>query len=627
MRSGEARLAIDWGSASTSAVLAWPDGTWSPLTFGAESALSSAVFLSEDGGVITGQPAWQAAAGCPERFIPAPRRSIEQREALPGGEVDAVDLVAATLRQVAEQAGAVAGGEIEDVRLVVPAGWGPRRRTWLRHAAHRAGLPQPRLVEAPVAVATRMLASGVQLPVGSYVVVCDVGGGAEVSVLRRGPAGFEVLATLSDASAGGSAVDDALIGALIGGEPNAPIPDGTASNGTQWVLLASVRAAKHALGEHPAVTVPLPDGPAVVVNGTVLEQAARPVAQRVAQLAVEAVAAAEVDAAEVSGLYVVGGMAGMPAVAEALAECVGVTPVVLADPAMAAVCGAADAGAASVGAGVEMAESPVPPVPPVRRAVAIAVPGFASLALVAQFLLTAQWNGWYVHRWALLNWGELAMAAVFALVAALGAGTVIASALAARPGQAPMSAGGQVGTGILASMSLGVAVAGLYAVVGSVYIGQEVGSFLRWALLPIAPVVVVAAVMAVIAARQWRQPVGGWSQVLAFPTGSVVCAAAGMALIQYSLTADRWPDLVLWIDAAGRVGGLLLGIGVVMAVVSTPLLRLILAAPLGVISAAIVSQAASGILGVIYATAVAVWWTRQVWARVIRPARPPVHTP
>lgn len=624
MRSGEARLAIDWGSASTTAVLAWPDGTWSPLTFGVESALSSAVFLSEDGGVITGQLAWQAAAGRPERFIPSPRHSIEQQVALPGGEVDAVDLVAATLRQVAERAGAVAGGEIEDVRLVVPAGWGPRRRTWLRHAAHRAGLPQPRLVEAPVAVATRLLASGVQLPVGSYVVVCDVGGGAEVSVLRRGPAGFEVLATLSDASAGGSAVDDALIGALSGGEPNAPVPDGPASDGARWVLLASARAAKHALGEHPAVTVTVPGGPAVVVNGSVLEQAARPVAQRVAQLAVEAVAAAEVDPAEVAGLYVVGGMADVPAVAEALAERVGVAPVVLADPAMAAVCGAADAGAASVRVGAEVVESPVPPV---RRAVAITVPGFASLALVAQFLLTAQWNGWYLHRWALLNWGELAMAAVFALVAALGAGTVIASVLAARPGEAPASAGGQVGTGILASMSLGVAVAGLYAVVGSVYIGQEVGSFLRWALLPIAPVVVVATVMAVVAARQWRQPVGGWSQVLAFPTGSVVCAAAGMALIQYSLTAERWPDLVLWIDAAGRVGGLLLGVGVVMAVVSTPLLRLILAAPVGVISAAIVSQAASGILGIIYATAVAVWWARQVWARVIRPARPPVRTP
>jgi hypothetical protein len=372
------------------------------------------------------------------------------------------------------------------------------------------------------------------------------------------------------------------------------------------------------------VTVPLPGGPAAVVNGTLLEQATRPVAERVARLTVEAIAAAEVDPADVAGLYVVGGMAAMPIVGKALADGVGVAPMVLADPALAAARGAVDAGAASVEGEAEVVEAPVPPV---RRAVAIAVPGFASLGLVAQFLLTAQWNGGFLHRWAVLNWGELAMAAVFALVAALGAGTVIASALAARPGGEPTSVGGQVGTGILASMSLAVAVAGLYAVVGSVYIGAEVAPFLRWALLPIAPVVVVAAVMAVVAARQWRTPRGGWSQLLAFPTSSVVTAAAGMALIQYSLTADRWPELVLWIDIAGRLGGLLLGVGVVTAVVSTPLLRLILAAPLGVITAAIVSRPASGILGVIYAAAVAVWWTRQVWTRIVRPARSPVRTP
>ncbi|RKN46156.1 Hsp70 family protein [Micromonospora endolithica] len=618
MQSGEARLAIDWGGASTTGVLAWPDGSWSPLRFGADPSLSSAVFLSVDGSVVTGQDAWRAAVAEPGRFFPAPRRSVEQQTPVSSGEVEGLDLVAATLRKVAEQARSVVGGEVGDVRLVVPAGWGPRRRTWLRHAAHRAGLPQPRLVEAPVAVASYLLASGVQVPVGSYLVVCDVGGGAEASVLRRGPAGFEVLSTLSDSAAGGFAVDDALTGLLSEGEAG-----GEAVDGSRWALLASVRVAKHALGEQPAVTVPLPGRPAVVANGILLEQAVRPVVERVAELTVEAIAAAEVDQTTIAGLYCVGGMAGMPAVAQALADRVGVAPVVLADPVLAAACGAADAGAASVAGDAEVMESPVPPV---RRAVAIAVPGFASLGLVGQFLLTAEWNGASVYRWALLNWGELAMAAVFALVAALGAGTVIASALAARPGEAPMSAGGQVGTGILASMSLGVTVAGLYAVVGSVYIGQEVGAFLRWALLPIVPVV-VAAVMAVVAARQWRAPLGGWSRLLAFPTGSVVTAAVGMALIQYSLTADRWPALVLWIDVSGRLGGVLLGVGVAMAVVSRPLLRLILAAPLGVISAAIVGQAASGMLGVIYAAAVGVWWARQVWTRVIRPARAVVRQP
>ncbi|WP_346125484.1 Hsp70 family protein [Micromonospora coerulea] len=169
--------------------MAWPDGTWAPLLFDGEPALPSAVLLSADGTMLTGHQAWQAAAGQPQRFIPAPRQSPEQRLTVAGTDVDAMDLVVATLRRVAEEAQRIAGCMVEDVRLVVPAGWGPRRRTWMRHAAHRAGLPQPRMIEAPVAAGGHLLAAGVQLPVGSFIVVCDAGGGAEVSVLRRGPAG------------------------------------------------------------------------------------------------------------------------------------------------------------------------------------------------------------------------------------------------------------------------------------------------------------------------------------------------------------------------------------------------------------------------------------------------------
>lgn len=615
MRAGEARLAIDCGSASTAAVLAWPDGTWLPLMFDGEPALPSAVLVGGDGDVLTGHQAWQAAAADPQRFIPAPRRSPEQQLAVAGADVDTLDLVAATLRRVAAEAQRAVGSVVEDVRLVVPAGWGPRRRTWMRHAAHRAGLPQPRLIEAPVAVAGHLLATGVQLPVGSYVVVCDVGAGAEVSVLRRGPAGFEVLATLADASAGGTAIDETLTAMFADTSP----PGG---DGQRWALLASVGAAKHALADRVAVTVPLPQGEAAVLNADLLEQAAHPVLQRVAQLAIEAIAAAEIAVTDLAGVYCVGGVARMHLLEKVLTETVGFTPTVVVDPAAAAVRGAADAGAADATAAAGLpAEEPVPPL---RRAAAIAVPGFMSLGLVSQFLLTPEWNGSYLYKWALLNWGELAVAAVFAVIASLGAGTVLASTIAARTNPA-VSPGSQTGTGILASASLGVAVSGMYAVVGSLYIGDPAGGFLRWALLPIAPIVAAAAVMALVAARQWRIPQGGWSQLLAFPTGSVVTAGLGMMLIQYSLTADRWPNMVLWIDLASRLGGLLLGVGTVMAVVSQPILRLILGAPLAVITAALVGWPASGILGAIYAIAVAAWWLRQLWTRLLRPAAPPIR--
>ncbi|MEU5726750.1 Hsp70 family protein [Micromonospora sp. NPDC047738] len=620
MRAGEARLAIDCGSASTTAVVAWPDGRWVPLMFDGEPALPSAVLLGGDGNVLTGHQAWQAAATDPQRFIPAPRQSPEQQLTIADTDVDTLDLVAATLRRVAGEAQRVVGSVVEDVRLVVPAGWGPRRRTWMRHAAHRAGLPQPRLIEAPVAVAGHLVAAGVQLPVGSFIVVCDVGAGAEVSVLRRGPAGFEVLATLADPTAGGTAIDEALAATLDNGSP----ADG---DGQRWALLASVGAAKQALADRAAVTVPLPQGSAMVLNTGLLEQAAHPVLHRVAQLVTETIAAAEINATDLAGVYCVGGVARMRLLEKALIETASVTPTLVPDPATAAVRGAADAGAAdatAVGPPVEV------PVPPVRRAVAIAVPGLASLALIWQYFLTAEYhNGSRTLRglyyWVVLNWGELAMAAVFALLACLAAGTVLGSLIAARsPTTEIRSEGGKVSVGILAAVSLGVAIAGLYAVVASQYFRLPFGGFLRWALWPIAPIAVMAVAMAVVAARQWRVPQGGWSALLTVPAGSVITAAVGMLLIQYSLTAARRPHLVLWIDIAGRVGGLLLGVGVVMALVTPLVFRLILGAPLAVIAAAIVSWRASGVLAVFYAIAVAVWWAARLWTRVVRPVTP--HT-
>ncbi|WP_244235853.1 Hsp70 family protein [Micromonospora inaquosa] len=561
-------------------------------------------------------PANGQAAGQPAAFIPGPRHPVEDATTGDAGG-DALEAAASPLRRVAAEAERVVGQPVRDVRVVVPAGWGPRRRTWMRQVAHRAGLPQPRLVEAPVAVAEYLLTTGVRVPVGAFLVVCDVGAGAEVTVLRRGPAGFEVLATLADAAAGGAAVDHALADALIGasaGEGHAALRASVAD---------SVRVAKEALVSHPAVTVPLPDRPPVIASSAMLDEAVRPVAWRVAQLIQETVAAAELTVGDLAGIYCVGGSAQLPHLAAAIAEHTGAAPIVVPEPWLVAARGAADVGAVDT-ATVERVEVPVPPV---RRAAAIAVPGFASLALIWQCLLTAEEHGVLgVYYSVSVNWGEFTMAAVMALLACLAAGTVLGSLIAARsPTPGTRTEGGRVSVGILAAVSLGAAIAGLYAVVTSQYFGVPVGPYLKWALWPIAPVSVMAVAMAVVAARQWRAPHGGWSALLAAPSGSIVAATLGMGLIQYSLTADRWPDRILWIDIAGRVGGLLLGVAVVMAVVTPLMFRLILAAPLAVIFAAIVSRRAAGMLGVIYAIAVATWWATRLWTRVLRPA-PPART-
>ncbi|WP_327025176.1 Hsp70 family protein [Micromonospora sp. NBC_01739] len=612
MGAADVRLSIDCGSASTVAVVAWADGRASVLSFDGVPFLPSAVYVAGDGRVWTGQQAWQAAEDEPGRLVPSPRRPADGDLVVDRTRVEAVDLAAAPLRRAAAEAERVAGEPVRDVHLVVPAGWGPRRRTWMRQVAHRAGMTQPRLVEAPVAVAEHLAATGVRLPVGACLVVCDVGAGAEVTVLRRRPSGFEVLATLADPAAGGASVDSTLTTALTNGRDMAA--DGMAP----WATAESVRVAKEALISYPAVTVPLAGQAPVIANRALLDEAVRPVVRRVADLTQQTIAAAELAASDLAGIYCVGGSARLPHLGEAIAEHTGVMPTVVAEPQLAAALGAAEVGSTNPGA----AGAVDVPVPPVRRAIGVAVPGFASLALFWQCIVTAERHNVTLgmHYWVAFNWGELAMAAVFALLACLAAGTVLGSLIAARsPTQDVRTEGGKVSIGILAAVSLGAAIAGLYAVVTSQYFTLPVGGFLRWALWPIVPIAVLAMVMAVVAARQWRTPHGGWSALLAAPTGSVVAAALGMGLIQYSLTADRWPHVMMWVDLAGRIGGLFLGVGIVMAIVTPLMFRIILAAPVAVISAAIVNTQATGILAVCYALAVAVWWAARLWTRIVHP--------
>jgi hypothetical protein len=209
------------------------------------------------------------------------------------------------------------------------------------------------------------------------------------------------------------------------------------------------------------------------------------------------------------------------------------------------------------------------------------------------------------------------MAATFALVACLMAATLIASSLArhepapSRP--APSTDSDQVGTGLLAAVALGLSIAGLYAVGASAYFGAPTGPFLRWAVLPVLPIAVVAAVTAAAASRWGRTPAAGWHGWLNFPAGSVAFAAVGMLCIQMAMAA-RVPEwLPLGTGLVGRVGGMLLGIGVALAVVARPLYRIVLAAPLAVFAAAIVSWPATGMLGVMYIAAVTLWWLRRVW--------------
>jgi hypothetical protein len=601
-------LGIDYGSAYTKAVLVVPGGVSTLLRFDGDFALSSAVH-ADSGELLVGAAAWQRADSGPEGLVLSPLQAGDGPIHLAGVDVDPADLVAATLRRVAGEAASLAGGPVEDVRMVVPAGWGPRRRTWWRRVAGKAGLRQVRLVEAPVAVADRFVRDGA---VVRWLVV-DVGAGCEASVVRRSAgAGFEVLSTLADAGAGGDRIDAVLAEAVLG----MGFEDMPASQ--RWALLSSVRAAKHALAEQPAVTVALPGRPSVVVNSALLRQAAQPVFERVGTLAAQAVENAEMTVDELDAVYAVGATMGVPGAAELIAAKLGVTPQVPEQPGSVAVLGAANAPSSPLSVTAAHA-GPRIGLPPLRRLGGLGLPGVLSLVLYAHFVFSAEFNNGTPDRptryyYVLASWGELTVAATLALLSCLQAAALIGAVLHGQSDRGRQPEQGRVGTissGIGVAAVGGMAIASLYAVTAAVYFAKPVGGLLRWATVPLLPIAACAAVLAVVA---WRRmpPAGGWDRFLAFPLSSSVAAAAGT----FAVAAWGLGHLPAWFNGWTQAlyygGGLLVGAALACALAGHLVVRIILTPFLGFFCI-IISRSGLGILAVIYALTVAAWWGYRAW--------------
>jgi hypothetical protein len=595
-----------------------------------------------------------------------------------GVAVEPVEAVAAALRRVWDEATAVAGQVPDSVALVVPATWGPRRGMLLRQAARRGGLGDVGLVSAPVAVARWLAASGVDLPPGGWLALCDVGVDCAVSVVGRTADEVEVL-SMTDAAAGGDRLDEALTDHLLtvaATAVGAQLPAGfSVAQVDRCAAVVAVRAAKEALTATVTTVVALPPPlPSVVIGARELATAVEPVAATVAAKCREAIEAAMVDPAAGVGVFLTGGSALSQVVAEGLQRAladVGEVRVVP-RPEVAAVLGGA-----GVSREVHEGRPPVPPVselPTVTRAIGLSVPAAAALVLAVQFFatMTVQRESPLTTRvYVLANWGELALACLFGLLACLSGATLLASALpsdarvdgwfsrigrgvelvggprqaageANRPvephqasGDGDPGGGGallarQVATGLLAATTLAVTVAGMLAVFGGVVAGASSGSFLRWALMPLLPVATIAVLSALII--NWRRvtPVRGWHTWLVFPPVSVACAAAGALLVQYSMVAPRYPGDGPWTAIVGHVGGAFIGVAAAIAVAESARWRVVLAGPFAVLVAAVVAYSTTGFVAMVYVLAASAWWARRLWQLVrplVRPLTPDAGGP
>ncbi|GEM_PF-2065783 len=338
------RLGVDYGTSHTVAVLRWPDGRTRPLLFDGAPLLPSAIYAAADGGLVVGRDAQHSARLDPTRFEPHPKRHIDDGEILLGARsVALVDLIAATLRRVADEAARTAGTPPTAVTITYPAAWAALRRSILVDAAARAGLPPPSLVPEPVAAAAYFASVlGHRVAVGQLVIVYDLGAGTfDVSALRRTPEGFDVLAVDGIADFGGLDLDGIVVH-HVGATLSTVDPEGwqrltSPTNPTDQRHFRSLwddaRTAKEMLSRQASagLHVPILDRDAIISRDE-FETAAATALDRATGLTVALMRQAGTTPDNLAGVFLVGGSSRIPLVGTALHRATGIAPTVLEQP-------------------------------------------------------------------------------------------------------------------------------------------------------------------------------------------------------------------------------------------------------------------------------------------------------
>jgi molecular chaperone DnaK len=288
----------------------------------------SAAFCAADGTILTGQAALTAAEGDPARLVRGFKRRVgDPTPIIVGGVGFAPEaLMAAQLRDVVARLTDQHGHPPDRVVLTCPAVWGPYRFEQFSHIAALSGVDVDEIVTEPVATAT-YVAREQGLDEGAVVAVFDLGGRTfDAAVLRRGPAGLEVLGSPEGVEhLGGDDFDDAVRGLLdqrAGGRVSALDPARPADAAVLAAIDAACTSAKEALSvrEDTVVRLPFDDGEqAITLTRADLERAIRPAVGLAVAALLRSIHSAGIDADAVSTVILAGGSSRIPFVAEEVA--------------------------------------------------------------------------------------------------------------------------------------------------------------------------------------------------------------------------------------------------------------------------------------------------------------------
>jgi hypothetical protein len=587
--------------------------------------MPSGVFVLPDGGpVVAGLRALHLALERPDCYVDDPRQRLtDGRVQVAGRHLDAVDLVAATLRHVADEAARAVGGMVVDAALTVPAGWGPRRRTLLREAASRAGLDRTDLVADPVAAAA-WLASIDPLPDGACVLVCGAGATAVVvSVVQYEQSRWQVLATNAVPGSGGGDLDDAVAAhaaaAIAADQPETwsrlRHPDTVDDQRDRRLLWGAVRQAKQTLWYAPSAVVALPaPHPPAVLDQQQLTVITRQILKDVPAAIDEVLAAADVEPDGLAAAVLTGGGARLPGLPDLVADRSHRSPVVPDRPDQLLADGAVRA---TTNLPVRVASRALTdgaaPTVRLRPRTAVAPIMFfaGSVAVLSQALFDADIYGRGLATTVVTNTAGFAVAATLAVLTGLAAAQLVvtgASVVENADQTAPVP--GAIGRLLIKAYAggatIGVTVAAIYGLLAGATFDLVDNPYPRWCLLAAVPVAAIAVANALLATRLPAPALREWLAATRQPVLPVVLAALGSLAMWASLAGS--PSYLPFGGLLGRLGAATTGIAIALTVTRVPLLRWIVGTVLAIGAAAVLTLANSALIQVAYVVAVGWWW-------------------
>ncbi|MBP8772063.1 MAG: Fe-S protein assembly chaperone HscA [Aeromonadaceae bacterium] len=241
------------------------------------------------------------------------------------GAVNPVQVSAEILKALAQRATHTLGAELDGVVITVPAYFNDAQRQATKDAARLAGLHVLRLLNEPTAAA---VAYGLDSGQEGLIAVYDLGGGTfDISILRLHRGVFEVLATGGDSALGGDDFDHLLADWLLA----QAAPTDALTPEQQRELLDLACAVKQRLTDVPSVAASFL-GWQGEVSRALFESLIEPLVKKTLLSCRRALKDAEVEAAEVLQVVMVGGSTRVPLVRERVGAFFGRTPLTSIDP-------------------------------------------------------------------------------------------------------------------------------------------------------------------------------------------------------------------------------------------------------------------------------------------------------